>query len=297
MIRERELGDTGAVAPQRALYRFNRARLRDPEGGDAHVLAFERRWIADWLAELSPADGGPKSLAELQQRIAQRIAEESNGMTGEASYVAETMPREAFRVLVQEFAVDGLTEAQSFYYVLPRLTLEAQMPMLRIMIDEFGSGNLKRAHTSLYLELLHELHMPTDLDFYAERAEPNCLAFVNLFFWLTLRASDASYFAGAITYLESAIPNFFECYVQACHRLGIQAHGYYSEHQHIDAFHAVEGQRLLRAMEATRSLDPAKAWLGVVLASANTGRAFETAVAKARTTTQAAPPGAEHALR
>ena len=266
---------------QKDLYLFNRTRLKEPEGGAPGLLAFERRWIAARLSAM-PSEGGPSDLPALRERLARLIADEQRETPESARYVAERMSLEEFRVLVQEFAVDGLTEAQAFYYILPRLTLEAQMPMLRIMIDEFGSGNLKRAHTSLYLNLLRELGMPTELAFYCERIEPACFEFVNLFFWLTLRADDPSYFAGAITYLETTIPDFFECYVQACARLGIKAHAYYSEHQHIDAFHAMEGQRLLGAMLATQSLDPRKAWLGARLASAITGSAFEVAVAKAR---------------
>jgi hypothetical protein len=132
------------------------------------------------------------------------------------------------------------------------------------------------------VNLLHELAMPTELAYYVDRVEPACLAFVNLFFWLTLRANDASYFAGTITYLETIIPSFFECYTTACNRLGIQAHAYYSEHRHIDPFHAMEGQRLLKAMDATGALDVTKAWQGAQLASLITNKAFEDAVAKAR---------------
>lgn len=276
------------MSDQQQLYRFNRARLQDPEADSAAVLQFERRWIADHLAAI-PSHDVPQDLAELRQQLARMIEDEQRETPDSARYVAEHMSIGEFRILVQEFAVDGLTEAQVFYYVLPRLTLEAQMPMLRIMIDEFGSGNLKRAHTSLYVNLLRELGMPTEVGFYCERIEPACFAFVNLFFWLCLRADDPSYFAGAITYLETTIPVFFECYVQACRRLGVEAHAYYSEHQHIDAFHAIEGQNLLRAMQATRSLEPGKAWMGARLASAITGEAFEAAVAKARRHGAAAP--------
>lgn len=265
----------------RRLYLFNRARLRDPDAASPALLAFERRWIAYELAALA-ARPVPRDLAELRAQLAQLIADEQREVPDSARYVAETMPLDEFRILVQEFAIDGLTEAQVFYYVLPRLTLEAQMPMLRIMIDEFGSGNLKRAHTTLYIELLRELGMATDVAHYVDRIEPACFAFVNLFFWLCLRADDPSYFAGAITYLETSIPVFFDCYVQACRRLAIASHAYYSEHQHIDAFHAIEGHHLLRAMQTTQTLDVGKAWAGMQLASAITGAAFEAAVAKAR---------------
>lgn len=265
---------------QRELYVFNRARLQDPYGGAPAVRAFERGWIEERLSPFA-AQAAPRDLAELRARLAKLIADEQTP-SASATYVAESITRAQFRILVQEFAIDGLTEAQAFYYVLPRLTLEAQMPMLRIMIDEFGSGNLKRAHTSLYVNLLRELEMPTALAHYSELVCSECLEFVNLFFWLGLRADAPSYFAGAITYLETSIPSFFACYVQACARLGIEAHAYYSEHRHIDTFHAIEGQRLLRAMDATDTLDLGKAWLGAQLASAITGMAFDAAVERAK---------------
>jgi hypothetical protein len=266
---------------QRGLYLLNRARLQDPGSGPAALLELEREWIAGRLVDVA-SQGLPGDLSELRRRLSRLIADEQREAPESACYVAERMSLAEFRILVQEFAVDGLTEAQAFYYVLPRLTLEAQMPMLRIMIDEFGSGNLKRAHTTLYIELLRELELPTDLASYLERIDSTSFEFVNLFFWLALRADDPSYFAGAITYLETVIPVFFECYAVACRRLEIRAHAYYSEHQHIDVFHAREGQRLLQAMQTTRTLDPGKAWLGVRLASDITGSAFEAAVVKAR---------------
>lgn len=287
------------MADQKQLYLFNRARLHDPEVESTTLLGFERRWIADQLAAI-PSHAAPHDLGELRELLAQMIEDEQRTTPDSARYVAEQMSLDELRTLVQEFAVDGLTEAQVFYHVLPRLALEAQMPMLRIMIDEFGSGNLKRAHTTLYVNLLRELDMPTDVAFYCDRIEPAGFAFVNLFFWLSLRADDPSYFAGAITYLETTIPVFFECYVQACKRLAIEAHAYYSEHQHIDAFHAIEGHNMLRAMQATRTLDAGKAWAGARLASAITGAAFEAAVAKARASRPglgAAVIGASHDRR
>ncbi|QHF44068.1 hypothetical protein PspS35_09750 [Pseudomonas sp. S35] len=267
------------------LYLTNRARLQAPWSQRGAIDAFERDWIAQRMSELGELSP-PGSLAELKAAMKAQIEAEQQAPHDSETYVANHMPLGEFRTLVQEFAVDGLTEAQVFYYVLPRLPLEAQMPLLRIMIDEFGSGNIKRAHTTLYIKLLHELGMPTALAHYQECIGPSSFEFVNLFFWLALRADDASYFAGALTHLETVIPSFFECYAVACQRLNIQAHAYYTEHQHIDGFHAIEGQRLLTAMNATGVLDPAKAYCGALLASHITDRAFREAVAKARHATE-----------
>ncbi|MEL4887310.1 iron-containing redox enzyme family protein [Pectobacterium betavasculorum] len=275
---------------QQNLYLSNRVRLQSPWSQDSTIDAFEQAWISQRLDELGePAL--PDSLAGLRTALNARIDAEQQAPDDSVAYVEEDMTRDEFRILVQEFAVDGLTEAQVFYYALPRLPLEAQMPLLRIMIDEFGSGNIKRAHTTLYIRLLDELDMPTALEHYLPHINPASFEFVNLFFWLTLRADDVSYFAGALTYLETVIPSFFECYAAACQRLGIQAHAYYTEHQHIDGFHAVEGQRLLAAMHATDTLDPAKAYRGALLASHITNRAFRDAVAKARHDSCPLPPG------
>lgn len=266
---------------QARLYDFNRARLRDPNINLDHLISFEKSWMDAHLHRIHQHQA-PSHLDGLLAYLGDLITQEGAHLPESSVYVASRMTREEFKVLVQEFAVDGLTEAQVFYFILPRLSLEAQMPMLRIMIDEFGSGNLRRAHTTLYIELLRELDMPLDVAHYCSSIESSSFEFVNLFFWLTLRADDPSYFAGAITYLESSIPSFFECYVQACQRLEIGSHAYYSEHQHIDVFHAMEGRRLLRAMNTGKTLNVAKAWAGIHLASRITSTAFEVAVSKAR---------------
>ena len=273
---------------QKSLYHFNRAKIHEPQRIDADLFTFEEEWIGRYLNEL-PSKAEPTTLDELIQAMDEWVKEEQSETPPSAQYVTDSMSLDEFRVLVQEFAVDGLTEAQVFYYILPRLTLKAQMPMLRIMIDEFGSGYLPRAHTTLYLNLLRELEMPTDLDFYIGKIEPESFEFVNLFFWLTLRADDPSYFAGSLTYLETTIPVFFDCYTQACKRLGVDSHAYYSEHQHIDYFHAIEGRHLFKAMHSTQSLHLTKAWHGILLTSMIVGKAFDAAVEKARTSTHVLP--------
>ena len=103
-----------------------------------------------------------------------------------------------------------------------------------------------------------------------------------MFCWLAMRADDPSWFAGVITYFESVVPSFFQCYTQLCQRLGIQAHTYYSEHVHIDVFLAIEGQRLLKAMDLAGDLDPVKAWRGICLSREITNTAFDMAVEKAQ---------------
>ena len=266
---------------QKQLYHYNRAQIVHAKQHDQSYLDYEALWIG---SALSSIDETPdiESYNSLVSAIKDFIAAESDAEASSSDFVAEDMNLEQFRVLVQEFALDGLTEAQIFYAIMPRLSLKAQLPMLRIMIDEFGSGSPARAHTSLYQKLLQELNMPVDESFYFDRIDSCSYAFVNMFYWLTLRADDPSYFVGALTYLESIIPVVFPCYVQACERLGLQQHHYYSEHCHIDSYHAKECFRILGAMHHTGTLDINKAWKGVRLASVITNQAFEQAVIKAQ---------------
>ncbi|ARD13260.1 MULTISPECIES: iron-containing redox enzyme family protein [Pseudomonas] len=266
---------------QKQLFLANRALIEKLVPIPQELLTFEQRWIDDAIERSMTADV-PGDLAGLRRMLAELVELESSEVPPSAQYVGSDMTLDEFRILVQEFALDGLTEAQVFYHLMPRLSLPAQMPMLRMMIDEFGSGNLKRSHTTLYQDLLRELDMPLDLQFYVEANSSAGFTFPNMFCWLAMRADDPSWFAGVITYFETVVPFFFECYTKLCERLQIQAHTYYSEHVHIDVFHAIEGQRLLKAMDVSGDLDPVKAWRGICMGREITNLAFDLAVEKAR---------------
>ncbi len=280
---------------QKQLYHYNRDQVVYAKRHDQTYLDFEAQWIGSALSSL-PSTTEVNDYNSLIKGIHEFIADESSEEPESSRFVAEECSLDQFRTLIQEFAVDGLTEAQIFYPIMPRLPLESQLPMLRILIDEFGSANPAKTHTMLYRKLLDELGMSTELAFYFDRIESSSYAFVNMFYWLTLRADDASYFAGALTYLESIIPAVFPCYTQACERLGIKHHHYYSEHCHIDSFHAKECFRLLKAMNQTQVLDIDKAWSGVRLASLVTNQAFEQAVLKAQHSHQTDTPPATRAV-
>lgn len=271
---------------QKSLFRANRELIERMRPIPDELLRFEQQWVDRAISE-SLTTQQPGSLSELRSMLDALIEQEQAEEPPTARYVAQDMTLDEFKILVQEFALDGLTEAQVFYHLMPRLSLAAQMPMLRMMIDEFGSGNIQRAHTTLYKVLLKELGMPTDLESNIQaNGEAGC-SFPNMFCWLTMRADDPSYFAGVITYFETVVPFFFGCYTTLCDRLGIKAHTYYSEHVHIDVFHALEGQRLLKAMDSDHKLDYTKAWQGICMGRLITNNAFDQAVYKAQASTVA----------
>ena len=267
------------MSEQRELFLLNRSVL-DREVLDG-IWKIEQNWLSPRLAALEPRADEVGSRAAWLTALDGLLAEERDG-TPAGHYLAESATRAQFARVVQEFALDGLTEAQNFFPAVPRLPIKAQMAVMRVLIDEFGCGNLRQAHSQLYLELLGELGLPQTLESFVDTTADETYEFLNVFYWLTQRAPAVEYFLGALAYLEASIPDAFTVQARACERLGL-AHGrYYTEHLHIDTFHREEMQTAIRELEADRGLDPGKLWIGALLLSDLLGTAFETAVARAR---------------
>lgn len=266
---------------QKWIYMCNQQVLEPPRY--AELYAAEADWVCSLDEKIDSASCDQvRNWNDFHHRLEEFVAAEAADPPPSAIFLRDTADTDAFRVLVEEFAIDGLTEAKSFFHVLPRLPLEAQMPLLRIMIDEFGGGNVRRAHTTLYRQLLQELEMSTQVADYYDRVSESSYAFVNIFYWMSLRCPRPEVFIGGLTYLESSIPSFFSYYVQACARLGIQNARYYSEHVHIDHYHARDGRRTLMALEKYGECNFSAAWKGVLIASRLIGEAFDLAVERAQ---------------
>ncbi|MFE9423865.1 iron-containing redox enzyme family protein [Kitasatospora sp. NPDC006697] len=267
------------MSEQRQLFLLNRS-LPDREVLD-RLLTIEQEWLAPKLAKLADRAAEVTTRQDWLAALAGLLDEERAG-TPAGEYLAEHATREQFARVVREFALDGLTEAQNFFPAVPRLPIRAQMAVMRVLIDEFGCGNLHQSHSRLYLLLLAELGLPQELEDFLESTSEETYGFLNVFYWLTQRAPEIEYFLGALAYLEASIPDAFTVQARACARLGL-AHGtYYTEHLHIDTFHREEMQTAIRELQAARGLDAGKLWAGALLVSDLLGTAFEAAVERVR---------------
>lgn len=264
---------------QRQLFIYNRSTPSSEVY--RRIEEIEQNWIIPKVAALTERTTPIASRAEWVTALDGLLASERGG-SEMSRYLAEEATREQFALVVREFALDGLTEAQNFFPAVARLPIRAQMALMRVLIDEFGCGNLQQAHSQLYLNLLAELGLPADLESYLELTADETYEFLNVFFWLTQRAPDVEYFLGALAYLEASIPDAFAVQARACERLGISNHRYYTEHIHIDNFHMKEMQIAIKEYEAARGLDPMKVWVGALLLSDLIGTAFDSAVQRAR---------------
>ncbi|UXY27148.1 iron-containing redox enzyme family protein [Streptomyces sp. HUAS TT20] len=266
-------------SPHKRLFLLNRAR---PTAGTvARIEELEAEWIGPLLARLTERTEPLATRAEWLIRLDELLTRERAGSPA-GSYLAEKATREEFTHVVREFALDGLTEAQNFFPAIPRLPLRAQMAVMRVLIDEFGCGNQRQAHSQLYLDLLAELGLPQDLESHLDTTGDETYQFLNVFYWLTQRAEDIDCFLGALAYLEASIPDAFTVQARACERLGIVNGRYYTEHLHIDTFHMREMQLAIKECEAAGGIDPTRLWIGAQLLSELIGGAFDAAVTRAR---------------
>ncbi|MFI1178928.1 iron-containing redox enzyme family protein [Streptomyces sp. NPDC020799] len=247
----------------------------------AEIERIERDWVVARVAHLEETTPPLASRADWVAALEDLLAKESEG-TPAGRYLAEEATIGQMTYVVAEFAPDGLTEAQNFFPAIPRLPLRAQMAVMRVIIDEFGCGNLQQAHSQLYVNLLAELGLPLELDAYLDRTSDETYAFLDVFYWLTQRAPHMEHFLGGLAYLEASIPSAFTVQARACERLGIANGRYYTEHLHIDTFHRKEMQVAIREYESAHGLDPTRLWTGALLVSELIGTAFEAAVERAR---------------
>lgn len=264
---------------QRTLFALNRA-VPTPEVV-ARIDRLERPWLNGLLEDLARTTAPVASRLEWAGRLTRLIEAEAAGSPGSV-FLARQASRAQFRGYVREFALDGLTEAQNFFPAVARVPIRAQMALMRVLIDEFGCGNLNQAHSQLYRKLLAELELPQEVPDFLDGTSEETYAFLNIFYWLAQRAPSPEYFLGGLAYLEASIPAAFGFLAEGCHRLGIEHSKYYTEHIHIDEFHTREMQTAVREYEAVHGLDATRVWHGSLLVSSLLGTAVEQAVHRLR---------------
>jgi hypothetical protein len=247
----------------------------------AELLALEERLIASRAAAIEERAPAMPDRAALLGHMKELLAAEEGDPPEYERVMAEELSRDQFAEVVAQFAVDGLTESESFLPIVWRLPKKAKMAVFRVLVDEFGCGNLDQAHFNIYRGLMTELGMSLRVEDYLDRTNAETYDYVNTFFWAAARAPRPEYFLGALCYLESSILYAFRCFARAAQRLELAGARYYTEHLHIDNYHAKELRIAIREFEAEADLHPVKVWTGFKLASEVIGAATEAAVASA----------------
>jgi hypothetical protein len=268
--------DAGTATHQRRLFDLNAAC--PTAAVSAAIEDLEASWVVP-LAEQAYGSGpAPHDPAALFADLDALLVPDDEVVTG-ARYLAATCPRKVFRALIGELAAFGLTEAQPFLPIVARLPPEARMPMVRVLIDELGAGDLSCSHSYLFLELLRELDLSDRLEDHLDGTSDEVFSFINLFHWLAARAPCPEYFLGGLAHLVASITDGFTAHLGACERLGVVHDRYFREH--IGAPHRGELRAAIACLDRIRPLDHMAVRVGARLVAEASDRALLASLRRA----------------
>ncbi|MFI6644717.1 iron-containing redox enzyme family protein [Streptomyces sp. NPDC050504] len=249
--------------------------------GYAKMIEIEERWInplaASYVESAPHFDNPGHLLRTMKDFIAEEEVASEDDPDGK--FLAEEATLDQFKTVVEQFALDGLTESEALLHAVPRLSYRSGMAAFRVLIDELGCGNDDKAHSQLYRDLLTELGMSIDVADYRDLTTAANYGYVNMFHWVANRAPEPEYFLGSYTYFETSVLFGFKPFEAAAKRLGISNGSYYSEHLYIDTYHSNHMRTAVRTLE---NPDLAKVWAGVRLTSDIVAAANSAAIALAR---------------
>lgn len=238
---------------------------------------FESSWLTQVFKELEPHETGVSSFDCFKKALSKLMPAPSPS----DQFISQEITRDQFKIILRQYAADGLTEANAMFYALPKLNGEPQWLLMKILQDEFGGGNFKRTHQQLYKNLLQSVSLPNELSAYIAAINAESYALVNIYYWLTKRAARIDFYLGALAFTEMSIPIAFKPFVEACERLGIQEKAYFTEHTRIDIHHTRLALQVIERLWNTGTLDLNSALLGARLAKLVGERAFDAALRQA----------------
>ncbi len=252
-----------------------RANMYGDFGPD--LIRFENRWINSLIAHTTKKD--VTGFTAFRKAVESLLA-----TSGKADrFVAAKATRAQFVEIMKQYAPDGLTEAEAMKPAALRMQGKTKEIVRKIMLNEFGGWSLKKAHRTLYKNLLCELGLPGDVSLYSKGINEESFAFVNLYHWLARRAPHIDYYLGALAYTEMSVPPSFVAFKNACRRLKIRANEYFTIHIAIDVHHTREAFEAINTAFRSKNLDLKKAWVGATMAKEVGSQAFQAAVRKAMT--------------
>ena len=161
----------------------------------------------------------------------------------EAPSVSSFLAREGTGAIYREFLMHRsayhLREADPHTFAIPRLRGRAKAAMVEIQADEYGGGDHRWMHSSLFASAMQALDLDTNEGGYVADLPGVTLATVNLMslFGLHRRLRGAAVGHLAVFEMTSCIPN--RRYGDGLRRLGFgeQATRYFDEHVEADAAH------------------------------------------------------------
>ncbi len=233
---------------QRVLYRINRLKLfwyddlrnyTNERSGYLRIVRdrieyFWQKW------ELAQFDIETLKRLDVKQALSDRAAYDLNPPLDENSrYIREEMSAAGYRHLLAIASFDGLVEASRLSRILGGAANEVQCTLVRVLLEEYGSGKLTRKHSTFFAKMLAELGLNTKPEGYFDIVPWEVLASINHNFLLTECKRYFLRYNGGLAYFEVVGPAIYKNYLAAAQRLGLSdaAMGYWELHIREDERH------------------------------------------------------------
>jgi hypothetical protein len=261
--------DEARLFLQRILYRINRLNLFWYD--DLHHYTNERSYYlqrvrdrieASWQAwETAQFDLEQFKQMDVKQALIERgEADLEPPITSNRHYLRQEMPLEGYRYLLAIASLDGLVEASRMSRILGGASNEIQAMLIRVLMEEYGNGRFNRKHSTFFAQMMAELGLNTQPEFYFDLAPWELLASINHNFLLTECKQHFLRYNGGLTYFEIVGPSIYRDYMTAAQRLGLSdaAMGYWELHIREDERH---GQWMLKEVALPLAeMYPQDAW-------------------------------------
>ncbi|MEG3436259.1 iron-containing redox enzyme family protein [Pannus brasiliensis CCIBt3594] len=251
---ETEESDRSRLFLQRILYKINRLHLFWYDNLQAYKNErsiylqllrdrIESAW-QEWESKQIDIEAIRK--LDVKQALQERNERDLNPEIAENKrFLREEMSFAGYRCLLAIASLDGLVEASRMSRILGGASNQVQATLIRVLLEEYGNGNLKRKHSTFFASMMAELGLKTEPEAYFEIVPWEVLASINHNFLLTECKRYFLRYNGGLTYFEIAGPSIYEDYRIAAERLGLSetAMGYWKLHIQEDERH---GRWMLR---------------------------------------------------
>ncbi|MFB2976774.1 iron-containing redox enzyme family protein [Microseira sp. BLCC-F43] len=233
---------------QRVLYRINRLKLfwyddlrnyTNERSGYLRIVRdrieyFWQKW------ELAQIDVEALKQLDVKQALIERAAYDVDPPLNENSrYIREEISEAGYQHLLAIASFDGLVEASRLSRILGGAANEVQCTLVRVLLEEYGSGKLNRKHSTFFAKMLAELGLNTEPEGYFDIVPWEVLASINHNFLLTECKRYFLRYNGGLAYFEVVGPAIYKNYLAAAQRLGLSeaAMGYWELHIREDSRH------------------------------------------------------------
>lgn len=254
---------------QRILYRINRLNLfwyddlrRYTNERSYYLQRVRDRIEANWQAwETAQFDLEQFKQMDVKQALIERgEADLEPPITPSRHFLRQEMSLEGYRYLLAIASLDGLVEASRMSRILGGASNEIQAMLIRVLMEEYGNGRFNRKHSTFFAQMMAELELNTQPEFYFDLAPWELLASINHNFLLTECKQYFLRYNGGLTYFEIVGPSIYRDYMTAAQRLGLSdtAMGYWELHIREDERH---GQWMLKDVALPLAeMYPENAW-------------------------------------